>query len=111
MSMMQEQRRSVPVLAPGRTRRSFPKEFKADAVALVLDEGRSVRSVALALGIGSSSLAAWVQRARVDRGEREGLTTIERAEVALLRRENARLRMERDLLEGATAVWVKELGQ
>ena len=61
MSMMQEQRRVAPVLPPGRTRRSFPKEFKADGVALVLDEGRSVRSVAQALGIGPSSLAAWGQ--------------------------------------------------
>ena len=111
MSMMQEQRRSVPVLAPGRTRRSFPKGFKADAVALVLDEGRSVRSVALALGIGPSSLAAWVRQARIDRGEREGLTTTERAELARLRRENAQLRMERDLLKRATAFWVKESGQ
>ncbi len=39
-------------------------------------------------------------------GEREGLTTGERAELAQLRRENARLRMERDLLNRATAVWV-----
>ena len=56
MSTMQETSRSEPVLAPGRTRRSFPKEFKADAVALVLDEGRSIASVARALGIGESNL-------------------------------------------------------
>ena len=47
----------------------------------------------------------------MDRGEREGLTTTERAELARLRRENAQLRMERDLLKGATAYWVKESGQ
>jgi len=111
MSMMKEQRPVVPVLPPGRVRRRFPKEFKADAVALVLDEGRSIVSVAASLGIGESTLGSWVQRARVDRGEREGLTTGERAELAQLRREVARLRMERDLLKRATAFWVKESGQ
>ena len=111
MSTMRETSRSGPPLAPGRTRRSFPKEFKADAVALVLDEGRSIASVARALGIGESNLGNWVRQARVDRGEREGLTTTERAELARLRRENAQLRMERDLLKRATAFWVKESGQ
>ncbi len=103
MSSMREDSLSGPVLAPGRTRRSFPKEFKADAVALVLDEGRSIASAARALGIGESNLGNWVRQARVDRGEREGLTVTERTELARLRRENARLRMERDLLKRATA--------
>jgi transposase-like protein len=75
---MQEERFSGPGLPPGRTRRSFPKEFKAYAVALVLDEGRSIASVAWALGIGATSLGSWVRQARADRGEREGLTTTER---------------------------------
>ena len=110
MSTMQEQSRSGPVLPPGRSRRSFPKEFKADAVALVLEEGRTIASVARALGIGESSLGNWVRQARVDRGEREGLTTTERSELARPRRENAQLRMERDLLKRATAVWVTESG-
>jgi transposase len=56
-------------------------------------------------------LGNWVRQARIDRGERAGLTTSERAELAELRRENARLRMERDLLKRATAFWVKESGQ
>ena len=99
------------MLAPGRTRRSFPGEFKADAVALVLDEGRSIASVARALGIGESNLGNWVRQARVDRGEREGLTSGERAELAKLRRENAQLRTERDLLKRATAFGVAESGQ
>ena len=105
MSVMQE---SPPA---GRSRRRFTREFKADAVALVLDEGRSIASVARSLGIGATSLGNWVRQARVDRGEREGLTTTERAELAQLRREVAQLRMERDLLKRATAFWVKESGQ
>lgn len=110
MSIMEKQR-AGPVLAPGRSRRSFTAEFKADAVSLVLDEGRSIASLARSLGIGATNLGNWVRQARVDRGEREGVTTSERAELAELRRENFRLRQERELLKRATAFWVRELGQ
>jgi transposase len=96
---------------PVRSRRSFTDEFKRDAVAMVLDEGHRIVDVAERLGIGEGTLGNWVRQARTDRGERAGLTTSEKAELAALRRENARLRMERDLLKRATAFWVKESGQ
>lgn len=102
---------SVMEQEPARTRRSFTEEFKRDAVALVLDEGRKIVDVASSLGIGEGTLGNWVRQDRVDRGERAGMTTGERAELVELRRENARLRMERDLLKRATAFWVKESGQ
>ncbi len=91
----------------GRPRRTFTKEFKIDAVSLVLDEGRTLADVAR-FDIGDGNLGNWVRQARVDRGEREGLTTEDKAELVELRRENARLRMERDLLKRATAFWVME---
>ncbi len=94
-----------------RSRRSFTDEFKRDAVALVIDEGRKVIDVARSLGVGEGTLGNWVRQARVDRGERAGVTTSEKTELAELRKENARLRMERDLLKRATAFWVKESGQ
>ena len=102
---------SVMEREPVRSRRSFTDEFKRDAVALVIDEGRRVIDVADSLGVGEGTLGNWVRQARVDRGERAGLTTSERTELAELRKENARLRMERDLLKRATAFWVKESGQ
>jgi len=102
---------SVTEQEPVRSRRSFTDEFKRDAVALVIDEGRRVIDVARGLGVGEGTLGNWVRQARVDRGERAGVTTSEKSEVAELRRENARLRMERDLLKRATAFWVKESGQ
>jgi transposase len=98
-------------LLPSRVRRSFTGEFKADAVSMVLDDERRIVDVADALGIGDGTLGNWVRQSRTDRGEREGLTTEEKAELARLRKENARLRMERDLLKRATAFWVKESGQ
>ena len=102
MSVMEERSRS---------RRSFTDEFKRDAVAMVLDEGNKIVDVAERLGIGEGTLGNWVRQARIDRGERAGMTTSERQELVELRRENARLRMERDLLKRATAFWVKESGQ
>ena len=102
---------SVMEQEPVRSRRSFTDEFKRDAVALVIDEGRAVVDVARRLGVGEGTLGNWVRQVRVDRGERAGVTTSERTELAELRRENARLRMERDLLKRATAFWVKESGQ
>lgn len=102
---------SVMEQEPVRSRRSFTDEFKRDAVALVIDEGRRVIDVARSLGVGEGTLGNWVRQARIDRGERAGLTTSEKTELAELRKENARLRMERDLLKRATAFWVKESGQ
>ncbi len=96
---------------PAGSRRSFTEEFRRDAVGLVLDEDRPIAEVARSLGIGEGTLGNWVRQARTDRGERSGLTTSEKAELAALRKENARLRMERDLLKRATAFWVKESGQ
>ena len=89
-------------------RRSFSDEFKADAVEIVRTSGKPVAQVARELGIGESTLGYWVNRDRVDRGETEGVTTEERAELAELRRDNARLRMERDLLKRSVAFWVTE---
>lgn len=94
-----------------RTRRSFTDEFKRDAVAMVVDEGHKIVDVATRLGVGEGTLGNWVRQERTNRGERAGLTTSEKAELAELRRENTRLRMERDLLKRATAFWVKESGQ
>jgi transposase len=102
---------SVMEQEPLRTRRSFTDEFKRDVVALVVDEDRKIVDVADSFGVGEGMLGNWVRLARVDRGDRAGLTTSEKTELVELRRENTRLRMERDLLKQATVFWVKESGQ
>jgi transposase len=91
-----------------RQRRSFTEEFKAGAVRLVLDEGKTIAHVARDLDLTASALAGWVKQARADRSKgKSGLTTEERAELARLKKENRELRMERDLLKNATAFFAK----
>jgi transposase len=92
-----------------RPRRKFTDEFKAGAVGLVLDQGKSVSGVARDLDLTESALAEWVARARADRtGGKTGLTTEERAELAQLRKEVRVLRTERDILKKAAAFFAKE---
>lgn len=93
-----------------RQRRVFSEEFKAGAVRLVLDEGKSAGAVARDLDLTESALRTWVERARADRtkGKSGGLTTAEREELARLRKEVRTLRVERDVLKKAAAFFAKE---
>ena len=96
---------------PGRQgkRRQFTDEFKAGAVRLVLDEGRTVAQVARELDLTPSALGGWVKQARADRNKgKAGLTTDERAELAALRKELRLVKMERDILGKAVAFFAKE---
>ena len=93
-----------------RARRSFSEEFRAGAVRLVLDEGKSVGAVARDLDLTASGLRVWVMRARADRtkGKSGALTSVEREELATLRKEVRQLRLERDILKKAAAFFAKE---
>jgi transposase len=83
-----------------RARRQFTDEFKASAVRLVIDEGKTVGAAARDLDLTETALREWVRRARADRTQgRSGLTTAEREELARLRTENRELRSERDILK------------
>jgi transposase len=86
--------KETPVVRVRRT-----AEFKADAVAMVIDQERSIVDVARSLGLVEQTLGNWVRQARIEAGEREGLSTTDRKRIVELERENARLRMERDLLK------------
>ena len=94
-----------------RARRSFTDEFKAGAVRLVLDEGKTVSQVGRDLDVAQSVIGNWVKQARADRSNgKTGLTTEERAELVKLRREVRDLRLQRDLLKKAAAFFAKESG-
>ena len=93
-----------------RKRRAFSTEFKAEAVRLCRVGDRTITQVAKDLDLTETALREWVRRADIDAGNGpEGaLTTAERQELALLRRENKRLKMERDILKAAATFFAKE---
>ncbi len=91
-----------------RSRRQFAAEFKCDAVELVRTTGRPIAEIARELGIYDATLGNWVRQERIDRGQQDGLASDEQARLRALERENAKLRMERDLLKRTVAFWVKE---
>ena len=86
-----------------RTRPPYPPEFRRRAVELIRS-GTQLKQVAADLGVSEQTLRNWRRQAQVDRHERDdGLTSDEREELRRLRRENARLKQERDLLKRAAA--------
>src|SRR6476469_1242227 len=92
-----------------RPRRQFTDEFKASAVRLVLDEGKTVSAAARDLDLTETALREWVKRARAARTQgRTGLTTTEREELTRLRKENRILQEEREILKKATAFFAKQ---
>ena len=93
-----------------RTRPAYPPEFRREAIEL-LRAGRSPRELSESLGVSEQTLRNWRRQDQIDRRERDdGVTTDERAELARLRRENTRLRQERDLLKRAAAFFATENG-
>ena len=93
-----------------RTRRNFSDEYKAGAIALVLNEGKSVAQVAKDLDLTPSSLGKWVEQARANTGKssRGTLTSEEKEELAKLRKEVRELRLVREILKKATVFFAKE---
>jgi transposase len=97
-----------------KTRRSFSREYKIEAVKLVTEQKMSIAEAARSLGIGENQLRAWKQALEKEsqdgqqsfpgHGNRPALE----AEIHRLKAENKRLLMERDILKKATALFAKE---
>jgi transposase-like protein len=79
----------------GSSRGRFTAEYKAQAVALVTDSGRSIADAARGLGINGTTLGVWVKKAR-ERGEvaESTLSVSERAELEKLRKDYAQAQMD-----------------
>ena len=90
------------------TRRKFDQDFKAGAVRLVRETGKPIAQIARDLGVNEGTLGNWVNADRRRRGSDGQPSEDERAELARLRRENAELAMERDVLKRSVALWVKD---
>lgn len=91
-------------------RRSYTREFKAEAVRLVTEEGYSMAEAARSLGIHANLLSTWKQKSESElaAAANGSLSGEEKEELRRLRAENKRLRMERDILKKATAYFAKE---
>jgi transposase len=90
--------------------RKFDQDFQEGVVRIVFETGKRIAEVARELGVNSGTLGNWVARARRARGDGKGpLSEDERAELARLRKENAELRMQRDVLIGRVdgRAWVR----
>lgn len=89
--------------------RPYPKEFREGALQLVAQGERPVAQIAHDLGIAESCLRRWIKQAQLDSGKRDdGPTSSEREELRRLRRENARLKQEKEILRKAAAFFARE---
>ena len=91
-------------------RRKFDAEFREGAVRLVQETGKPIAQIARDLGINEGTLGNWISKDRRRRGEQpaDQVSETERAELLRLRRENATLRMEKEILKKAAAFFVTE---
>lgn len=92
-------------------RQRYTSEFRQQAVELITRDGLSMAEASRRLSISPKTLANWVSRARggsaLDAAPRRAVTA-EEAELSRLRRENAELRMERDILKKSAAYFASE---
>lgn len=89
-------------------RRKFNREFKLSAVQLVNQKGYSVAEAAKSLGVDPASVRYWVEKYGAEDGAAPAGEGAMAAELRRLRKENARLLMERDILKKAAAFFAKE---
>jgi len=89
-------------------RRRFNREFKISAVQLVNHQGYSVPEAAKSLGVDPNCVRGWMKRFSTEAGTAPQGEGAVQAELRRLRKENARLLMERDILKKAAAFFAKE---
>ena len=93
------------------TRRQFSREFKLEAIKLVEDRGVSVAQAARDLDVHQNVLRKWMRDVAADARQAfpgKGVMKPEQAEIDRLKKENAKLRMERDILKKAAAYFAKD---
>ncbi len=93
------------------TRRQFSREFKVEAVKLVTERGVGVSQAARDLDVGETVLRRWMRELSQDPQQAfpgQGVMKPEQAEIDRLRKEVAKLKMERDILEKAAAYFARE---
>ncbi len=93
-----------------RSRPPYPREFREELIQLTRS-GRSPEALSKEYEPSAQTIRNWIAQADRDEGRRpDGLTTAEREELRRLRRENRRLREEREILKKAAAWFAQETG-
>lgn len=93
------------------TRKKYTKEFKLDAISLVLDQGYTRVEAARNLNINVKMLCRWINEYQADDGQAfrgNGKLTLEQEEIRRLKEENRRLKMEKEILKKAAVFFAKE---
>jgi transposase len=95
------------------SRKQYTKEFKLDAISLVLDQGLTIAEAARSLEIRANMLGRWIKEnqsadnnSQAFRGN--GKLTPEQEEIRRLKIENKRLKLERQILKEAAVIFAKE---
>jgi transposase len=89
-------------------RRKFTREFKVSAVKLVNEQGYTIPQAAKSLGVDPNCVRYWIAKLSSEPGLSPSGGGAAAAEIQRLRKENARLLMERDILKKAAAFFARE---
>ena len=93
-------------------RKQYTKEFKLDAISLVVDQGLTIAEAARSLEINANMLGRWIKESQVDgngqafRGN--GKLTPEQEEIRNLKLQIKQLKLERQILKEATVFFARE---
>ncbi len=94
------------------TRKQYTKEYKLDAISLVVDQGHSTTEVSRSLEINANMLRRWIREYQADDGDQSfrgnGKLTAEQEEIRRLRIEDKQLKLERQILKEAAVFFAKE---
>jgi transposase len=94
------------------TRKQYTKEFKLDAISLVLDQGLTIAEAARSLEIRANMLGRWIKENEADNNGQafrgNGKLTPDQEEIRRLKIENKQLKLERQILKEAAVFFAKE---
>ncbi len=94
------------------TRKRYTKEFKLDAISLVLDQGHTKTEVSRSLEINANMLRRWIREYQADEADQSfrgnGKLTPEQEEIRQLKAQIKQLKLEREILKEATVFFAKE---
>jgi len=92
-----------------RTTKQYPLEFKQSSAKLAVESNQSIVQTAKDLGINKTTLHGWVAKYYPNRNKNQPTHDGTTEELKQLRRENLRLKQERDILKKAAAYFASEM--